>query len=126
MDDDSTRTGPSPRTILGLLVLIAAVQALYAAVDILGGGAGTEATQLPLQLGLLGYVALIVAFGIGVWRRAGWAWGAGIAAAAAGLALAGLRIATGESIEGHALGLLIDAGLLYFLFRPSTRALFAR
>ena len=123
--DPSTSPGPSPRGLLALLAVIMAVQVLYAAIDVLGRasapGSALYAVAVP---GLIIYAIIVAAFGVGIWRMTPWAWGAGVAGAVAGLVLAGVRVAAGDAIGQHALGMLIDAGLLVYLVRPANRRLF--
>ena len=126
-DEEPTRTVPNPRTILIFLAGIMALQAIYAGIDLFGA-AGATATPLRLvvSVGFVAYAAMIVAFAYGIWRETWWAWHVAVAVAAAGLALAALRIAGGDPIEQHGFGLIIDAALLFYLQRPSIKGLFGR
>jgi len=129
-DEDPTRTGPSPRTLLIFLAVIMASQAVYAGIDLFGTTGAAVATTTPLRLlvsaGFLVYAAMIVAFAYGIWRETWWAWHVAVAIASTGLGLAALRIAGGDTIEQHGLGMVIDAALLFYLQRPSIKVLFGR
>jgi hypothetical protein len=116
---------PNPRLALGLLVVIMALQAFFASTSILApAGAEGEGIRFATQVAFAVYVALIAGFAFGVWRRADWTRSVGLAVAAFGLALAGVQILAGQPVEGFALGMIIDAALLYYLSKASTRALF--
>jgi hypothetical protein len=116
---------PNPRLALGLLVLIMALQGFFASATVLeDAGAADESVRLLTRIGFVVYVAFIGAFAIGVWRRLDWAWAVGLVVAGLGLAIAGLQIAAGGQIDRYALGMLIDAALIYYLSKASTRALF--
>jgi hypothetical protein len=117
----------NPRLTLGLLALILVVQGVLAASGVLDrpmDGSDPLALLTVAAFGL--YSVFIIGFVIGVWLIQPWAWTVGILVAAYGLILAGLRIASGESMEGHLFGMAIDAAILYFLLKPTTRALFGR
>ena len=105
-------------------------QAVYAGIDVFGRGEAAGANTAPLRLvlsaGFIVYAAMIVTFVYGIWRETWWAWHVAVAIAATGLALAALRIAGGDTLEQHGLGMLIDAALLYSLQRPNIKALFGR
>jgi hypothetical protein len=112
------------------LAVIMASQAVYAGLDLFGtaDAAVTPATPLRLAVsaGFIAYVAMIAAFAYGIWRSTWWAWPVAVAIAATGLVLAALRIAGGDTIEQHGLGMIIDAALLFYLQRPSVKELFGR
>jgi hypothetical protein len=116
----------SPRLVQALIVVIMVAQGVFASIGLFGGEAdGSDGPLGTLTLGLFAaYVATIVAFAFGVWRRRSWAWALAVAAAGLGLALAGLRIAFGEPVDRYLLGMLIDGGLLYYLFKPNVRGIF--
>lgn len=104
-----------------------ATQAVYAGIDIFGSGGDADAPlRLILTAGFIVYAAMIVAFAIGLWQQVTWAWHLAVAIAATGLALAVLRLAGGDAIEQHALGMVIDGALLFYLQRPSIKMLFGR
>jgi hypothetical protein len=115
----------NPRLVLAFIAVVLAAQGVYAAIDILGGGIDT-ADPLDLVTGaaFVVYVALIVAFAFGIWQRQRWAWPLAVVIAASGLVLAGLRIAAGDAVDQHGIGMLIDGALLYYLFKPNVRGLF--
>jgi len=116
---------PNPRLALGLLALIMALQGFFASATILGDdGVGDETVRLLTRLAFVVYVGLIAAFAFGVWRRLDWAWAVGLVVAGLGLVIAGLQIAAGGPIDRYALGMVIDAALIYYLSKASTRALF--
>jgi uncharacterized membrane protein (DUF2068 family) len=127
MNDEPARTGPNPRTLLAFLAVIMGSQAVYAGMDLFGA-AGPTAMPLRLVLtaGFIAYVAMIVVFIVGIWRQTPWAWHLAVAIAATGLALAAVRIAGGDTFEQHALGMIIDGALLFYLQRPSLKVLFGR
>ncbi len=123
----TTRPGPKPRTLLAFLAVIMAAQAIYAGLDLFGDpGAASSSIRVVLTAGFVAYVAMIVAFTFAIWRETWWAWHLAVVIAATGLALAALRIAGGDSFERLALGMLIDGALLFYLQRPSIKALFGR
>lgn len=121
----TTRPAPNPRTLLAFIAIIMAAQALYAGIDVFGGpGVGGTPLELVSSVGFLGYVAMITAFVVGIWRETWWAWHLAVAIAATGLGLAALRIAGGDTFEQQALGMVIDGALLFYLQRPSIKGLF--
>ncbi len=125
--DGSAAGTPNPRFLLAFLAVIMATQAVYAGIGIFGssGDAGAP-LRLILTAGFIVYAAMIVAFAIGLWQQVTWAWHLAVAIAVTGLALAVLRLAGGDAIEQHALGMVIDGALLFYLQRPSIRMLFGR
>jgi hypothetical protein len=125
MTDPAEPKGPNPRLIVGFLSVMLAVQVFYAGVEILGGGWDTT-RPLPLITGVayFVYAALLGIFVVGVVRRMPWAWTLAVVIAGFGLVLTGLQVLDGDPIEGHVLGIFIDAGLLYYLLKPSIRAMF--
>lgn len=127
MNDGPARTGPKPRTLLAFLAVIMVSQAVYAGVDLFGApGPTSTPLRLVLMAGFIAYAAMIVVFVFGIWRATPWAWHLAVAIAATGLALAGLRLAAGDTFEQHALGMIIDGALLYYLQRRSIKVLFGR
>lgn len=116
--------------MLAFLAVIMAAQALYAGIDIFAEPGRTDPTGSPfplvLRAGFAAYAAMIVAFVVGIWRQAWWAWHLAVAIATTGLGIAGLRIATGDPFDRHALGMLIDGALLFYLQRRSIKGLFGR
>ena len=116
---------PNPRLVLAIIVGIIAVQGVYAALDIVGGGVDLgEPLQLVTVAAFVVYAALIAALAFGVWRRQPWAWPLAVVTTATGLGLVGLRVLGGDGVEEHLLGLAIDGALLYYLFKPDIRAMF--
>jgi len=116
---------PNPRIALGLLAVIVVLQGIFAGSTLFTDPSAAESTvRLIAQVAFVAYAAIIVAFVVGVWRQARWAWAVGLAAAGYGLALAGLQVLGGDPLDRHLLGMAIDAALLYYLTKASTRALF--
>ncbi len=125
MSEPSERTGPNPRLALGLLAVIFVLQGFYAGMETLGDGIDPgRPVQVAMAVVYVLYVGLIAAFAFGVWRRTPWARLIGMVAAAVGLALTGLQILDGETIDSHFLGIIIDGALLFYLTRPNIRELF--
>ncbi len=125
MSEPSDRPRPNPRLALGLLAVIFALQGFYAGVETIGDGIDTgRPVSIAIAVAYVVYVALIAAFAFGIWRRMPWARLVGMVAAALGLAITGLQIVDGEPIDSHALGIIIDGALLFYLTRPNIRALF--
>jgi hypothetical protein len=125
MTEPEAEAGPNPRIIVGFLAVIIVVQGLYAGVEILGGGLDTSHPLLTIAgMAYFVYAAMLGVFVIGVWRKLPWAWMLGVAIVVFDLALAGLQILAGDTLEQHVLGVLIDAGVLYYLFKPNIRAMF--
>jgi hypothetical protein len=125
MTEPAAEPGPNPRIVVGFLAVIIAVQGFYAGVEILGGGLDTTDPLMTVAgLAYFVYAAMLGVFVIGVWRKLRWAWALGVAIVIFDLALAGLQILAGDTLESRLLGLLIDAGILYYLFKPSIRAMF--
>ena len=125
MSEPAAEPGPNPRIVVGFLAVIIAVQGFYAGVEILGGGLDTTHPLMTVAgLAYFVYAAMLGVFVIGVWRKARWAWALGVAIVVFDLVLAGLQILAGDTLESRLLGLLIDAGILYYLFKPSIRAMF--
>jgi uncharacterized membrane protein (DUF2068 family) len=119
------RPTPNPRLVLAILGAILVTQGVFAGVEILGRPfVPDETLQLLLRAGFVVYAVLIAIFAVGAWRRMSWAWTAALGVPVLGLALGGLRLLAGESIEQLFLGLAIDGALLYYLMKPSIRALF--
>ena len=125
MTDPTEPQGPNPRLIVGFLSVMLAVQGFYAGVEILGNGWDTS-QPLPLVTGVayFVYAALLGIFVVGVVRRMPWAWTLAVVIAGFGLVLSGLQVLAGDPVEQHVLGIFIDAGLLYYLLKPSIRAMF--
>jgi hypothetical protein len=124
-DQPKPAPAPNPRIVVGSLGIIIAVQGLYAGVEILGDGLDTTRPLLVAAgIGFAVYATLIVLMLVGAWRRASWAWTLGVIAVVLGLVLSATQILAGDTITEHGLGLLIDAGLLFYLLKPGTRAMF--
>ncbi len=118
-------TVPSPRLVLGFITAILIVQGVYAAIEIFGDGTDPDQPlEWAIVVAFVAYAVVIAAFAVGVGRRAGWAWVFGIVAAASGLGLVGLQVLAGDRADQHMIGVLIDGALLYYLTKPSIRALF--
>jgi hypothetical protein len=118
-------TTPNPRLAIALLMVIMGVQAFYASNEIFGDGLDTgDPLGLLIAIGFAAYVGLIVAFAVAAWRQSNRAWPLGVIVAATGLVLAGLQIVAGDPAGSHAFGMVIDGAILFYLFRPSIRALF--
>jgi hypothetical protein len=117
------RPEANPRTIMAFIAIIFAAQGLFAATGILPA-AGTGGL-LPLVLGaaFVVYASMIALVALGIWRRARWVWALAVATAVAGLILAAIRILAGEPAADHLFGMAIDAGLLYYLAKPSVRSM---
>jgi hypothetical protein len=127
MSDEPTTTGPNPRALLAFLAAILAAQAFYAGVGILGEpGATSTPLRLLLSACFVVYAAMVAAFAFAVWRASWWAWHLAVVIAISGLAIAAVRIAGGDALGEHALGMIIDGALLFYLQRPSIKALFGR
>ncbi len=125
MSEPSERPRPNPRLALGLLAVIFALQGFYAGVETLGDGIDTSRpVSIAIAVAYVLYVGLIAAFAIGIWKRMPWARLVGMVAALVGLAITGLQVLDGETIDSHVLGLIIDGALLYYLTRPNIRELF--
>lgn len=125
MSEPTPPTGPNPRLALGLLAVIFVLQGFYAGVETFGDGIATDRpVQVVMAVAYVVYVGLIAAFAFGVWRRMPWARLVGLVAAGAGLAITGLQILDGETIDQHILGLIIDGALFYYLTKPSIKVLF--
>jgi hypothetical protein len=127
MSDERPSGGPNPRAALAFLAVILALQVGFTGVELFGeaGGAATP-LRLVRSVAFIAYAAVIVAFAFGVWQRTWWAWHAAVVAAAAGLAMAALGIADGDTIEQRFFGMAIDGALLYYLQKPSIKGLFGR
>ena len=105
--------------------MIIAVQGLYSGIEILGGGLDTTDPLLTVAgLAYFVYAALLGVFMIAVWRKLRWAWALGVALVIFDLVLAGVQMLAGDTLESRLLGLLIDGGILYYLFKPGTREMF--
>ncbi len=125
MTDPGAIRTPNPRVVVGFLAVILLVQGFYAAIEILGDGLDTtEPLRLLAGIAFFVYAAILGVFIVGVWRRMPWAWTLAVVLAGFGLALTGLQILAGDPVEQHVLGVVIDGGLLYYLFKPSIRSLF--
>lgn len=70
-----------------------------------------------------GVIQLIVA--IGLFTLKGWAWVLAVIAQVLSLVLNGLNL-TGGQMTGPVVGILIAAGILYYLFRPHVKQAFGR
>lgn len=70
-----------------------------------------------------GVIQLIVAFGL--FTLKGWAWVLAVIAQVLSLVLNGLNL-TGGQMTGPVVGILIAAGILYYLFRPHVKQAFGR
>lgn len=115
----------NPRLAIALLAVIMGAQAFYASLDIFGPDFDSaRPIDLVTGAGFAIYVVLIAVFAFAAWRRSPWAWRLGVAVAAAGLILAGLQIAAGDTIGSHSIGMVIDGAILFYLFRPNIRAIF--
>ena len=127
MTDPAKPRSPNPRLIVGFLSVMLLAQGFYAGVEILGGGWDTS-QPLPLVTGVayLVYAALLGIFIVGVVARMPWAWTLAVTIAGFGLVLSALQVLGGDTVEQHALGFIIDAGLLYYLLKPSIREMFVR
>lgn len=112
------------------MAVVLVLQAVFAGIGIAGArdGLGTLSGESPLQtlvlLGFVAYVLAVAAFAVGVVLEAAWLRAVGIGAAVAGIALAMLRLGTGEPLDGLLFGMGIDALIVYGLRRPDIRALF--
>jgi uncharacterized membrane protein (DUF2068 family) len=108
-----------------MLVAILIMQGVFAGFEIIGRTRVSDpAFQTVISAAFVVYVVLLAVFAFGAWRRMSWAWMVAIAVTVFGLALSGLRILAGEQIEQLLLGIAIDGALLYYLAKPSVRALF--
>lgn len=125
MSEPSERPGPNPRMALGLLAVIFVLQGFYAGVETFGDGIDAgRPVSIAIAVVYVLYVGLIAAFAFGIWKRLPWARLVGMVAAAVGLAITGLQVLDGETIDSHFLGIVIDGALLFYLTRPNIRALF--
>ena len=112
------------------MAAVLVLQAVFAGIGIAGtqDGLGPLVAGSPLQilvlLGFVAYVLAVAAFAVGVVVEAAWLRPLGMGAAIAGIALAMLRLGTGEALDGLLFGMGIDALILYGLRRPDIRALF--
>lgn len=108
---------------MAFIAVIFAAQGVFAAADVLptAGSGGLE----PLVLGaaFVVYASMIALLAVGLWRRARWVWALAVATAIAGLAFTGLRILLGQPATDHLFAAAIDAGLLYYLAKPSIRTM---
>ncbi len=120
-----TAARPTGITILAVLAGIGGVLGLFGgfvllfAGTVVFGGLGAL-----LGLAALAYAALLIAFAYGAWTLQPWAWALGVAVAAFGIILSVVYIIGGSSIASQILGIAVDGGILYYLFKPSIRSLF--
>lgn len=127
--DPDVRT-PNFRLAQIIIGAVLAGQALYAGASVLGGGAAGSGTAggtgIPVLLGVafVGYVAAIVVYLAGTIRAPRWLRPLAMGIAAAGLALAAVRVATGHPLDDLLFGMGIDGLLLYGLRRPEIRRLY--
>ncbi len=125
MTEPAAKPTPNPRVVVGFLAVIIAVQGLYSGIEILGGGLDTTDPLLTVAgLAYFVYAALLGVFLIAVWRKLRWAWALGVALVIFDLVLAGVQMLAGDTLESRLLGLLIDGGILYYLFKPGIREMF--
>jgi uncharacterized membrane protein (DUF2068 family) len=68
---------------------------------------------------------LAISIGYGMWTGKGWAWTLAVVLYALGLLLDLVTFATGGTYSG-AIGLVVDAFLLWYLWRPNVRTFFGR
>lgn len=125
MSDPSGPPAPNPRLVVWAIVAIVAVQVLYAGIEILGDGLDTTTSLRTLAgVGFVAYVALLAVLVVGALRRMRWTWHVAVAMAVFGLVLSLVQFLAGDPISQRFLGIIIDGGLLVYLFRPGVRAFF--
>ena len=118
---------PTGVTVLAVLAAIGGVLGLIGALALLGlGGVAGSGAAFIFGLLALALSVLYLGFAYGAWTLKPWAWTLGIVAAAARIILAVLNIVTGASITGEILGLLISAGIIYYLMTPEIKKAFGR
>lgn len=122
--DPEVRT-PHPRLARIIIGAVLAGQALYAGVSILGDGwPGLGTVAGLVAVAFLGYVAAIVVYLVGIPGTRPWLRPLAMGIAAAGLAIAAVRVAGGHSLDDLLFGMGIDGLLLYGLRRPDIRGLY--
>ena len=126
MRQPSTPTERDPRAIRGFIAALFVIQVVYAGLEILPSASSGRLLDVGLAVAFVAYAAMVVAFVYGVWRRTAWAWPLGVALAVVGLGLATIRIAAGADLGQHLIGMVIDAGLLWYLQKASIKATFGR
>lgn len=125
---------PTGVTILAVLAVIGGLLGLCSSLALFGlSGLGVASGEVSSGatgmlyggLGLVGAV-LYLLFGFGAWQLKPWAWGLGIAGAGLSIVSNVLNLVAGADILTVAIGLIIPAIILWYLFRPEIRAAFGR
>ncbi|HET7169836.1 MAG TPA: hypothetical protein VFI69_11610 [Candidatus Limnocylindrales bacterium] len=119
-------TQRDPRAIRWFIAALFVIQAMYAGLEILPSVSSGRLLDVALAVAFAAYAAMVVAFVYGVWRALDWAWPLGVAVAIVGLGLAAVRILAGADLQQHLIGMVIDAGLLWYLQKSSIKATFGR
>jgi hypothetical protein len=117
----SEKKRPTVVKILVLIVTIGSIIPILAGVMMLTGGSAYEgyfmqellSRILPTYYVLIGVIGLVVAWGL--WRGRGWAWTLALIIFIIGIIMDLITLPTGI------VGVVIDAIVLYLLFRPDTR-----
>lgn len=109
-------------TILAVLAFIVGILGILGGIGLFALGGGWAA---------LGAITLIIgilqlALGYGFWTLKPWAWMLGIALEAINIVLSIIYIARGNSVASNIIGILIAAGIIYYLTRPQVRQAFGR
>lgn len=84
---------------------------------------GTLMTGLGVALLVQGLLQLVTAYGL--FTLKGWAWALAVILQIFSLAVNGFQLVRGQ-MGGPVIGILIAAGILYYLFRPHVKRAFGR
>lgn len=120
-------TGVSVLAILmivgGALGILGSFFAILAAASLVGAFGALIAMVVVIPL-IIAVVQLVV--GVGLWKLMPWAWMAAVVVVAIGAILAIINLITGNSAGSNIVSILIDAIILWYLFRPEVMMAFGR
>ncbi len=115
----SYRRRPIGITILALLAIPRSLMGLLPGLWLMGSSPFLGIVTV--VMGILGF-----AFAYGAWKLEPWAWTLGVTLLVLGLLDPLYSMATGNSVEGQIINILISAAILFYLFDRNTRKLFER
>jgi hypothetical protein len=135
------RQRPTGVTVLAILAFIGGVLGILAGLAVIAAGGIVAATGVAATTAsasaaggfimVVGIITLIlgildIVLGIGALRLSPWAWPLGVGLMVVSILVDVFYISQGQSIGSQVVGILISAGVIYYLTRPNVRQAFGR